>query len=219
MKPQEFLNFIVPHILAAVKKNGWGVPSVIIAMSITESGWGASELSYKYHNYFGMKCGSVWKGRSVNYYTKEEYTPGTLTTIRDNFRAYDSLDEGIQGYFDFLNWSHYDSVRAAKTPKDYMNALQKCGYFTSTTIITTWTKLIEQYNLTQYDNGYVQNFEPVNNSVHKEEPAIVRETRERLVQEIIDGKWDNGKQRRYNLEAAGCNFDTLQSIVNERCKK
>ena len=37
-----------------------------------------------------MKCGTAWTGASVNMATQEEYTPGVMTNIRDNFRAYSS---------------------------------------------------------------------------------------------------------------------------------
>lgn len=207
-KQTDYIEYIAPHIISAVKKNGKGFPSAIIAHSITESGWGQSDLAWKYFNYFGMKCGGAWKGKSVNMTTNEEYTPGTLTTIKDNFRAYDSLDDGIQGYFDFLAWSHYNKVWTAKTPEEFLQFLKDCGYCTSTTWVNTTQTLIRQYNLKRFDSMDVP--------VQAPEPAIVAQTRDRLIQEIIDGKWGNGKDRRRFLEAAGCNFDVLQSLVNKK---
>lgn len=207
-KQTDYIEYIAPHIISAVKRNSKGFPSAIIAHSITESGWGQSDLAWKYFNYFGMKCGGAWKGKSVNMTTKEEYTPGTLTTIKDNFRAYDSLEEGIQGYFDFLAWSHYNKVWTAKTPEEFLQFLKDCGYCTSTTWVNTTQTLIRQYNLKRFDSMDVP--------VQSPEPPIVAQTRDRLVQEIIDGKWGNGKDRRRFLEAAGCNFDTLQPLVNKK---
>ena len=51
------------------------VCSPIIAQAILESGWGESRLAKDYHNYFGLKCGTKWQGKSVNLATWEEYEP------------------------------------------------------------------------------------------------------------------------------------------------
>lgn len=70
----------IENIAAAARKHaanyGIAVISPIIAQAINESGWGKSTLAAKYHNYFGMKCGSAWKGKSVNMSTCEEYEVG-----------------------------------------------------------------------------------------------------------------------------------------------
>lgn len=78
----EFINTIAPLIVKEAKSRGYKVASAIIAQACLESNYGKSTLSAKYHNYFGMKCGSYWTGKSVNMTTKEEYKVGTLTTIR-----------------------------------------------------------------------------------------------------------------------------------------
>jgi flagellum-specific peptidoglycan hydrolase FlgJ len=61
-----------------------------------------------------MKAGvGRWKGPTVNMQTQEEYSVGTLTTISDNFRVYSSMEEGVQGYFEFLfsGISRYDNLK------------------------------------------------------------------------------------------------------------
>ena len=92
MTHNEFIEKIADCVDKYAYLYGIEVHSPIIAQAILESGWGTSSLASKYHNYFGMKCGSSWKGKSVNFATKEEYTAGTLTKIRDNFRVYDSME-------------------------------------------------------------------------------------------------------------------------------
>ena len=98
-KQQRFIEDIAKHVQKYARAYGILVHSPIIAQAILESGWGESKLASKYHNYFGMKCGSKWTGKSVNLTTQEEYQPGTLTTIKDNFRVYDIMEEGVKGYF------------------------------------------------------------------------------------------------------------------------
>ena len=98
-KQQKFIEEIAENVQKYAYVHGILVHSPIIAQAILESGWGESKLAAKYHNYFGLKCGSKWTGKSVNLSTQEEYQPGTLTTIKDSFRVYDSLEEGVKGYF------------------------------------------------------------------------------------------------------------------------
>lgn len=102
MTDKEFIEQIAPIIQKYAKAYGYKVVSAVIAQACIESGFGRSTLSAKYHNYFGLKCGSGWLGPSVNMNTKEEYTPGTLTSIRDFFRVYSSMEDGVKGYYEFI---------------------------------------------------------------------------------------------------------------------
>ena len=147
-----FIAKVAPLIQAEAKKRGYKVCSPIIAQACCESAFGTSSLGYKYHNYFGMKCGSSWKGKSVNLKTKEEYTVGTLTTIRDNFRAYSSLEEGIKGYFDFISTKRYANLLTSSTPEEYCQNLKADGYATSSKYVSTLLSYINNYNLRKYDS-------------------------------------------------------------------
>ena len=126
-----FIEQIAPLIQAEARKRGYKVASPIIAQACIESAFGTSSLGYKYHNYFGMKCGSSWKGKSVNLKTKEEYKVGVLTTIKDNFRVYDSMEAGVAGYFDFINTKRYENLKTARTSKEYLEMIKADGYATS----------------------------------------------------------------------------------------
>lgn len=147
-----FIADIAPTIQKYAKLNGYKVASPIIAQACIESAYGTSSLGYKYHNYFGMKCGSSWKGKSVNLTTKEEYKVGTLTTIKDNFRAYDSMEEGIKGYFAFISSARYSNLKTATTAQKYLELLKADGYATSSTYVNTNMNVVNKYNLTQFDN-------------------------------------------------------------------
>ena len=125
--------------------------SVVIAQAILESGWGRSVLARKYHNYFGLKCGSTWTGASVNMNTKEEYTPGTYTDIKANFRVFKSLDSGVKGYFEFINKPRYKNLKGVKDYKTYIKLIKEDGYATSSTYIKKLTKLVETYGLVNWD--------------------------------------------------------------------
>lgn len=148
---KNFINEIGPLIQAEAKKRGYGICSTVIAQAIIESGI-TSVLAVKYHNYFGMKCGSSWKGKSVNLRTKEEYTVGTLTSVRDNFRAYESMAEGVAGYYDFISVKRYANLKTAKNYVEYAENLKKDGYATSSKYINTLVSTVRKYDLTKYDS-------------------------------------------------------------------
>lgn len=80
---------------------------------------GESRLASQYHNYFGLKCGTRWTGRSVNMRTQEEYREGTLTSIRDNFWVFDSMEEGVKGYFEFIQLERYRNLQGIRNPQEY----------------------------------------------------------------------------------------------------
>lgn len=151
MSKEEFISTIAKAIQKYAGSYGIKVHSPIIAQAILESGWGESKLASKYHNYFGLKCGTKWTGKSVNLTTQEEYTIGTLTTIKDNFRIYDSLDEGVKGYFEFIQLSRYSNLKGITDPQTYLETIKADGYATSSTYVSNNMKLINQYKLTQYD--------------------------------------------------------------------
>ena len=150
-KQQRFIEEIAKNVQKYAYVYGILVHSPIIAQAILESGWGESKLAAKYHNYFGLKCGSKWTGKSVNLTTQEEYQPGTLTTIKDNFRVYDSMEEGVKGYFEFIQLQRYQNLRGITDPKEYLQMIKNDGYATSSTYVESNYRLITQYGLTKYD--------------------------------------------------------------------
>ena len=150
-KQQRFIEDIAKHVQKYARTYGILVHSPIIAQAILESGWGESKLASKYHNYFGMKCGTTWTGKSVNMETKEEYTPGTLTTIKDNFRVYDSMEEGVKGYFEFIQKPRYKNLKGVTDAKKYLQLIKADGYATDSSYVESTYRLITQYELTEYD--------------------------------------------------------------------
>lgn len=153
---RDFINKIGPIIQKYVKFYGYQVSSPIIAQACLESKYGESSLGKKYHNYFGMKAGSKWKGKVVNLKTKEEYTVGKLTTITDGFRVYDSMDEGVKGYFLFLNTKRYANLKNCASAESYLKTIKADGYATSSTYVSSNMTVIKKYNLTAFDGDVIQ---------------------------------------------------------------
>ena len=182
-----------------------------IAQAIVESGWGKSGLASKYHNYFGLKCGSSWKGKSVNMATKEEYEVGTLTNIRDNFRAYDSMEAGIKGYFDFINTSRYANLKGVKSPEEYVRLIKADGYATSSKYVDNIMRVIRDNKLTRFDgngDGDMKKDELTGKVLSGKEIIDI------LARRVIDGDYGVGADRKKKL---GDLYPIVQKRVNELC--
>lgn len=201
MNKEEYLKMVAPVIVNVAKEKGYKYPSAIIAQSIIESAWGKSELANKYFNYFGMKCGSRWSGKSVNLSTKEEYTVGTLTAIKDNFRVFDNLESGIRGYFDFISSSRYSELKTATSSKNYLELIKKAGYATSSKYVENVYRIVTDNNLLVYDS------ENVSRETLTEDEAITV-----IAKEVIAGKYGIGHENRKNAI-----YEKIRKMVNELC--
>lgn len=210
---KEFIQRIAPIIQEEAKKRGYKVCSPIIAQACVESAFGTSSLGYRFHNYFGMKCGSAWKGKSVNMKTKEEYTPGTLTSIRDNFRAYDSIEEGVKGYFDFISTKRYENLKSAVTAEMYLALIKSDGYATSSKYVNTNMNCIKKYDLQKWDDYTNAPVAPITQS-----DTITVDKIDKVAREVIQGKWGNNPRRAQLLRVAGYNPSIVQARVNELLK-
>jgi flagellum-specific peptidoglycan hydrolase FlgJ len=168
-KREAWIEEIGDMIRTEAIRRGYLVCSPIIAQACVESRYGESGLA-AFHNYFGLKCGSSWHGASVNMKTKEEYTPGTLTSIRSNFRVYPNMEAGVAGYFDFINTSRYANLKTADNPQLYLTRIKADGYATSSTYVKTNMTIVNKYNLTEWDT-----FEAIEPKTEpKEKPAAIK---------------------------------------------
>ena len=209
MDKETFIQKVAEKVSKYAPLYGICVHSPIIAQAIIESGWGKSGLASKYHNYFGLKCGSSWKGGSVNMATKEEYKPGVVTNIRDNFRTYEDFDAGIRGYFEFINTRRYANLKRVKNPEEYVRRLKADGYATSSKYVDNIMRVIRDNKLTRFDgNG--------DGDMKKEELTgkvlSGKEIIDILARRVIDGDYGVGADRKKKL---GDLYPIVQKRVNE----
>lgn len=147
-----FIQQIGPIVQAQAQANGYKYPSAIIAQACIESAYGASLLSAKYHNYFGIKWYRGCGRNAVNLSTKEEYTPGILTSITAGFMVGANMEDGVKMYFEFLaRNSRYKNLKQATSPRNYLELIKADGYATSATYVASNWAVVAMYNLTQYD--------------------------------------------------------------------
>jgi len=125
---QEFIKGIYQQASNIYDKYGV-LPSLTISQAILESGWGKSELSVKAHNLFGIKADTSWKGQKVKMNTSEYYNK----KIIDQFRVYNSNEESIMDYGEFLkNNKRYQQSGVFKATQylEQAKAIEKSGYST-----------------------------------------------------------------------------------------
>lgn len=95
------------------------VAAGMIAQSIQE-GWN-SGLATKYFNYWGMKAGKGYKGKTVAMNNKAKNDPAV-------YRVYTSMANGCEGYFQFLAYPRYQSLKNCTTDLEYLNKIGPCGW-------------------------------------------------------------------------------------------
>lgn len=153
---QAFLDKIGP-VAQAVGSQYNVYASVMMAQAIVESAWGTSTLSSQYNNYFGIK--GDYNGSYVSFPTSEWSADKGYYTIYANFRKYPSATEsfadngallrnGISGAKDFYKGTWKENTSSYKDATAWLQG----RYATSPIYASTLNKIIETYNLTQYDN-------------------------------------------------------------------
>jgi len=110
-------------------------PDSIIGQAALETGWGqhvpAGTGGASSHNLFGVKAGADWSGASVSAETTE-YRAGAPAAQTQSFRAYSSLQQGVNDYVTLLR--RQPAYQAALGTGDDVAAfaagLQRGGYAT-----------------------------------------------------------------------------------------
>ena len=220
MTNSEFIEKIADYVIKYADDYGIKVHSPIIAQAILESGWGKSTLASKYHNYFGLKCGGAWKGKSVNMQTSEEYEVGVHTQIRDNFRVFDSMEDGVKGYFDFINYSRYANLKGVTDWEKYIELIKADGYATSSQYVNSLKRVVRENNLTRFDGIYQKEPSKGGEEEMKREELTGdilsgSEVVEILAKRVIKGDYGNGQERKDKL---GVLYSVVQQRVNELCR-
>lgn len=132
------------------------LPSVCIAQSAHETGWGDSRPMREYNAYFGIKPGSSWTGRTFSADTWEVYD-GVPTNVTQLFRAYDSLADSVADYYDLIvNNPRYANALSTypdgmKEPYDVLYSIWAGGYATDDEYVPNVWNLYQGRDLQQWD--------------------------------------------------------------------
>ena len=136
-----------------------GIPaSIKLAQGLLESNAGRSELATRANNHFGIKCGGDWSGKT---FMKEDddYANGQL--IKSCFRVFSSVEESYVAHSEFLrnpakvNRYGFLFDLSSTDYKGWAHGLKQAGYATAPTYAQRLIKIIEDYQLYQYDREVV----------------------------------------------------------------
>jgi len=139
-----------------------GVPaSITLAQAILESNSGESNLAKNHNNHFGIKCKSDWTGAKA--YQDDD-------AKQECFRAYDNAEVSFKDHSNFLkNRPNYVDLFLLDPVDDtaWAYGLKKAGYATAADYPKKLLKIIDDYELAQY------NFPELENEVEEEASAKV----------------------------------------------
>lgn len=160
---QNFIKMIAPIAVRQAEKHGKKIyASVCIAQACCESAYGTTQKMKNANAVFGIKVGkskyhfgTAWKDKAYSTKTKECYDGKDYVEIQDFFRAYDSIEDATEDYYDLLcTASRYKKALNAKDYKECIRAIA-INYATAEKKDNSYSKtiisIIEKNNLTQYD--------------------------------------------------------------------
>lgn len=120
MTKKEYIKRMYAILVPMCAKYGYhNVAAGMIAQSIQE-GWN-SGLATKYFNYWGMKAGSKYQGKTVAMNNKAKNDPAV-------YRVFTSMENGCEGYFIFLSYPRYQALKNCTTDSDYLDKIGPCGW-------------------------------------------------------------------------------------------
>ena len=126
-----------------LKDSGHPFPKMAAAQAGAESEYGMSELSRKANNTFGVKVRKGEKFEGVMMPTKEDYGQGQVDEVA-NFRKYNTIDDNIKGYINFLNTGNYSKALNAQTDIEYLQELKNSGYATDQDYVSTVSSVYQR---------------------------------------------------------------------------
>lgn len=154
MNKQEFIEAIAASVKKYASQFGICVYSPIIAQACLESAYGTSELAKNANNFFGLKyrAGRCPSASGIYYKVgSEQNADGSYTSSAMQWCKFRNLDEGVKGYFEFINISRYSNLKGCTDPKEYLLTIKKDGYATSLKYVDNVYNVIISNNLTKYD--------------------------------------------------------------------
>lgn len=143
----EYVKYINQYKSIAIEnQHKYKIPaSITLAQGLLESGAGKGRLAREGNNHFGIKCHTGWKGRKI-------YHDDDLRG--ECFRRYGHARESYEDHSKFLTGRDRYQKLFNLNPRDYKGwakGLQSCGYATDRSYATKLIRLIEDYELHQYD--------------------------------------------------------------------
>ena len=127
--------------------------SVTVAQAILESSWGKSKLSSTAFNLFGIKAQRGAGTAGIIKMDTWEVFGGASTVVNDAFRAYHNVFESVDDHGHFLsdNPRYASAFKVANDAREFARRIHAAGYATDPNYSSKLIKLMDKYNLYQYD--------------------------------------------------------------------
>lgn len=194
MTKNEFISTMSGYAIRIFEEPDGINPSVIIAQSILESGWGTSELA-KHNNFFGLN--NYNDGYLVNAGTVVKKVPqehnGKITYNYEEMASFESIEDCFKSLKKWYTRPHYiqNLKEAGNDSFKQIEAIKKSGYATSSQYVEAITRIIKENNLLRYDKCYsVQCGAFYNKSNASKLKAILNYKFNRNIFSLeYDGKW------------------------------
>lgn len=156
MTTTEFIDKLAGYVCKYAPEYGILVNSPIIAQGILESKKGTSDKVALGQNYFGLKWRNNRCAISNEYFeapTAEQNANGTYTNIISRFCKFKNMEECVIGYFQWTNISNYANLKGITDPRKYLETIKADKYATSRKYVDNLMAVIDQYDLTRFDNS------------------------------------------------------------------
>jgi N-acetylmuramoyl-L-alanine amidase CwlA len=155
MTQEQFIEQISRYCITYAKKYKFKVVSPAIAQACLESAYGTSTKA-QYCNYFGLKYRKNRISTNNGFFNNggsEQNKDGSYTLLPSDtaWYAFDNMEKGVEGYYQFINIKNYDKVKLATTPEDYLKELKNAGYATDLAYVDKVMAVIKRWNLNKYD--------------------------------------------------------------------
>lgn len=150
----DFIERIAMYVQRYAPSYSIEVHSPIIAQAILESGKGTSELALNANNFFGLKYREGRCKTCIGIYHKvgsEQNPDGSYTSSAMKWCKFADMENGVIGYFDFINIKNYANLKGVTDPKTYLELIKADGYATSLKYVDNLMAVIEKYDLRKYD--------------------------------------------------------------------
>lgn len=105
-------------------------------------------------NFFGLKyrpgrvschCGTFRDDSS------EQLPDGAYAPITDTWYAFDSIESGVEGYFQFIDTPNYAKLKGVTDPHEYLLAIKEAGYATSQKYVENVWRVVLDNDLQKFD--------------------------------------------------------------------
>lgn len=218
----------------------WNVAGKYIDYAILRCGFGSNQPSHidKQFNYNATQCEKYGIPYGVYLYSYARNFSNCKSEIKHILTRVKNRTITYPLYYDIEENSTFETGEAKNFAAYFVSAIRRNGYkaglyscdssfkqyFNSLECDSKWVARYSSFppnsnfDLWQYSSknlvagikGCVDASVPLYNSIFS------KESYDRYVDEVIDGKYGNGKERKDNLVRLGLNYHRIQCLVNQR---